>query len=101
MKIQRWGGVRLLPWTGAALLLACLVGLPDTAEARTYKPQGPPYPEGDPTADDQPSPTPKPTRAINAVQRKPGQAVTGQSATSNARLIWLSYVRVWIQITLR
>ena len=101
MKIQRWGGVRILPWTGAALLVACLVGSPDTAKARTFKPVGPPYPEGDPTADDQPSPTPKPSRVSNAIQQRTGAGITGLNAIGTARVIWLSYVRVWIQFTLR
>ena len=100
MKHRTRVGQRLLPWTGAALLLAFSLGAPNGAEARTFKPQGPPYPEGDPTADDQPSPTPKPTRSLNQTQKVPMGAVSSQGFAS-ARLIWLSYVRVWIQITLR
>jgi hypothetical protein len=98
MKSRNRGGGRLLPWAGAALLLAFVVGMPDASGARPYKPTEPPYPEGDPTADDQPSPTPKPTRPLNQVQRIP---VRETSAGSTARLIWLSYVRAWIQISLR
>lgn len=94
-------GQRLLPWTGAALLLAFSLGAPSGAAARTYKPQGLPYPEGDPTADDQPSPTPKPTRSLNQVQKVPVGTVSSQGFVNGARLIWLSYVRVWIQIALR
>ncbi len=101
MKSRTRVSQRLLPWTGAALLLAFSLGAPNKAESRTFKPQGPPYPEGDPTADDQPSPTPKPTRPLNQAQKVPVGAVSSQGVASNARFIWLSYVRVWIQIALR
>jgi hypothetical protein len=100
MTIQRRGEVRLLPWTGAAILLAFLVGIPGTAGARQYKPAGPPYPEGDPTADDQPSPTPKPNLNF-AVQKRYEFESAEPAAAKNARLIWLSAVRVWIRIALR
>ena len=101
MKLRIRVGQRLLPWTGAALLLAFSLGAPNGAEARTFQPQGQPYPEGDPTADDQPSPTPKPTRSLNQSQMIPLGTVSSQGFVSGARLIWLSYVRVWIQIALR
>jgi len=101
MTIQRRCEVRFLPWTGAAILLAFLVGIPGTAGARQYRPQNPPYPEGDPTADDQPSPTPKPNRMNAAVQKRYELESTEPAAAKNARLIWLSAVRVWIRIALR
>ncbi len=101
MKSQHRDGIRALPWAGAALTLACLLGIPNVSSARTYVPHGPPYPDGDPTADDQPSPTPKQTRSMNQVQKVPGSDTTKVGAITNARLIWLSYVRVWIRITLR
>jgi hypothetical protein len=81
-----------------ALALAFVVGMPDAASARTYRPTEPPYPEGDPTADDQPSPTPKPTRPLNQVKQIPVSEVETTSAVSTARLIWLSYVRAWISL---
>lgn len=101
MTIQQRGDVRFLPWTGAAILLGFIVGIPGTAESRAYKPTGPPYTEGDPTADDQPSPTPKPARTNPAVHQRFELETTGPAAARNARLIWLSTVRVWIQIALR
>jgi len=101
MTIQRRGEVRFLPWAGAAILLAFLVGIPGTAGARRFEPQGPPYPEGDPTADDQPSPAPKPNRMSPAIQKRYEFESAEPVAAKNARVIWLSAVRVWIRIALR
>jgi hypothetical protein len=98
MKIQRSGGFRLLAWTGTALLLAVLGGAPRDAEARLYKPNEPPYPDGDPTADDQPSPTPKLNRNVSAHMQGSANALVGKAGFSYGRLIWLSYVRTWIRI---
>ncbi|HKW50942.1 MAG TPA: hypothetical protein VJQ53_04345 [Candidatus Eisenbacteria bacterium] len=98
MKIQRSGGLRLLAWTGAALLLAVLGGAPRDAAARLYRPNEPPFPEGDPTADDQPSPTPKLNRNVSAHMQGSGNASFRQTGFSYGRLIWLSYVRTWIRI---
>ena len=98
MKIQHSGGFRLLAWAGAALLLAVLGAAPREAGARLYKPNEPPYPEGDPTADDQPSPTPKLNRNVSA-HITGGHANVGKAGVSYGRLIWLSYVRAWIRIT--
>jgi len=94
MKIQHPGGFRLLAWTGAALLLAVLGGAPREAAARFYQPQDPPFLEGDPTADDQPSPTPKLDRNFTS----PSVKVDGHSFLKG-RFIWLSYVRAWIRIS--
>ena len=41
------------------LLLVSLFAAPDLAAAKPYPQEPGPLPEGDPTADDQPSPTPK------------------------------------------
>lgn len=98
MKIQHPGGFRLLAWTGAALLLAFLGGTPREAGARYYQPQDPPFPEGDPTADDQPSPTPKPNRNYSSpTVRKDARGFIVR--TADGRLIWLSYLRAWIRIS--
>ena len=94
MKIQHPGGFRLLAWTGAALLLAVLGGAPREAGARFYQPQDPPFPEGDPTADDQPSPTPK----LNRNFTSPSVKADGH-VFLKGRFIWLSYVRAWIRIS--
>ena len=98
MRIQKSGGIRLLAWTGAALLLAVLGGAPRNAEARLYMPNEPPYPDGDPTADDQPSPTPKLNRNVSAHMPSNGGALVERGGFSYGRLIWLSYVRTWIRI---
>jgi len=98
MKIHRSGGFRLLAWAGTALLLAFLGGAPREAGARLYKPNEPPFPEGDPTADDQPSPTPKLNRNVSAHMQSNGRAYVGKVATARGHLIWLKYVRAWIRI---
>jgi hypothetical protein len=99
MKVVR--GTKAIPWLGAALF-AALFAMPDRAAARPYEPQDLPTPEGDPTADDQPSPTPKGGRySANRM------IVTSELSSSSARrgslskLIWLAYVRTWIRISLR
>ena len=98
MKFQQSGRFRLLAWTGTALLLAVLGGAPRNADARLYKPNEPPYPDGDPTADDQPSPTPKLNRNVSAYLQGSGNALVGKAGFSYGRLIWLSYVRTWVRI---
>ena len=98
MKNHQRRGVRSLPWAGAALLLAFQVGAVNEAWARPFNPIDPPLPNGDPTADDQPSPTPKQGRtAASASMRKGEIDVVGKAA--KGRLIWLSYVRAWIRIS--
>lgn len=101
MKVQRKGGIRLLFWTGAALLLAFLVGVPREAAARYYRPIDPPYPEGDPTADDQPSPTPKLSRNQMEYQTAAIARTRDKRFGLYGRRIWLSYVQAWIRISVR
>lgn len=102
MKVQLKGCMRLFSWAGAALLLAFLVGAPREAGARYYQPSDPPLPDGDPTADDQPSPGPKQSRNQTAVLSRTGEHhVVGKRIGSYGRMIWLSYVRVWIRIAVR
>jgi len=100
MKIRHPGGFRLLAWTGAALLLAFLGGVPREAAARYYQPQDPPYPDGDPTADDQPSPTPKLNRNYSTPSIwQDARGFLVKTAGTQGRWIWLSYVRAWIRIS--
>jgi hypothetical protein len=80
-------------------LLAVLGGVPREAGARVYQPNEPPFPEGDPTADDQPSPTPKLNRNVSAHILTGAHDFVGISAFGRGRLIWLSYVRTWIRIS--
>jgi hypothetical protein len=93
-------------WVGAALGILVLTAAPPRIQARPYDPEYPPLPDGDPTADDQPSPTPKggkyearsnPNTYLTA--RQPGATMT--SSHLRGRLIWLSFVRTWIWIGMR
>ncbi|HEX5031444.1 MAG TPA: hypothetical protein VFX78_08305 [Candidatus Eisenbacteria bacterium] len=94
-------------WVGAALGILVLTSAPPRIQARPYNPEYGPVPDGDPTADDQPSPTPKgggghyatyrPDADLTA--RKPGATMTASQL--RGRLIWLSFVRTWIWIGMR
>ncbi len=100
MKNPRGSGFRLHCWAGAAVvLLTILVGTPRDSDARRYEQEPGPTPEGDPTADDQPSPTPK-NYSAPMPELRDGR-MGGRGAWSNGRLLWLSYVRTWIRITVR
>jgi hypothetical protein len=90
------GSARWLPWVGAVLLVLAMNG-PRGAVAKTYLPDTGPTLDGDPTADDQPSPAPKRSAPMRLEVRVPAQG----SNWSTMRLIWLSYVRAWIRITIR
>ena len=98
MKVSR--GKMAFPWLGAALW-AALLTLPGNANARTYDPEDAPMPEGDPTADDQPSPTPKGGR--HSAYRSTTPTLTSSTIRREtvSKLIWLAYVRAWIKISLR
>jgi hypothetical protein len=92
-------------WVGAALGILVLMAAPPRVSARPYSDEGPPPPSGDPTADDQPSPTPK-GGVYSASQPYEGTAVrlpgsTIRRSTLPGRLIWLSFVRTWIRIGMR
>ncbi|HKO22457.1 MAG TPA: hypothetical protein VJX91_07365 [Candidatus Eisenbacteria bacterium] len=93
-------------WVGAALGILVLTAAPPRIQARPYNPENPPMPDGDPTADDQPSPTPKggkyearsnPDTYLTA--RRLGATMTASHL--RGRLIWLSFVRTWIWIGMR
>lgn len=101
MKVSR-GGRKAIPWLGA-VAWAALLAMPGNANARPYEPEDTPTPEGDPTADDQPSPTPKGGRHSSSGYRSSTIPVasTTVSAGTRAKLIWLAYVRTWIRISLR
>jgi len=98
MKVAR--GTKALPWLGAALW-AAFFAMPERAAARPYEPSDLPSPDGDPTADDQPSPTPKGGRySTNRVPSGTTLSTTARRDTFS-KVIWLSYVRTWIRISLR
>jgi hypothetical protein len=93
-------GKQALPWMGAALW-AALLAMPGNANARPYDPQDMPTPEGDPTADDQPSPTPKGGRYYSGHATTPDLTLSAKRRETFSRMIWLAYVRTWIRISLR
>jgi hypothetical protein len=96
MKVSR--GKKAFPWLGAALC-AALLSMPGNAAARTYDPEDAPMPEGDPTADDQPSPTPKGGRYSS---RSAAPELTSSVRRGTfSKFIWLTYVRALIRISLR
>lgn len=88
------GSSRWHPWVGAALLVLAMTGGPRGTDARTFLPTPGSMPEGDPTADDQPSPAPKRSAPMRLDVRVPSHG----STWSAMRFIWLSYVRAWIRI---
>ncbi|HET9253029.1 MAG TPA: hypothetical protein VFP58_13025 [Candidatus Eisenbacteria bacterium] len=95
---------KALPWLGAtAAVWAALLTAPWNANARPYEPTDAPTPEGDPTADDQPSPTPKGGGRHASSFRSSAVPVASATVSSGtkAKLIWLAYVRTWIRISLR
>ena len=93
--------VQLRRWVGAAALSVALCGIPLVANARPYEPSDIPQPEGDPTADDQPSPTPKPKRAAGISGPRRMTELNGFRAHERGRIFWLSVARTWIRIAIR
>ena len=90
--------------TGGAvwLLLAALLAAPEIASARTYPVENGPAPEGDPTADDQPSPSPKNRSArfdsantLRIPDSGPSSRIRG------GRISWELYLRILSRLTLR
>lgn len=98
MKVSK--RMKALPWLSAALW-AALIAMPGNAAARTYDPEDVPTPEGDPTADDQPSPTPKGGRYSSSRSTAPELMSSTTRRETFSKLIWLAYVRTWIKISLR
>jgi hypothetical protein len=89
---------------GAALLLiAALVAAPEIAAAKTFPVEPGPMPEGDPTADDQPSPAPKKKAARfgsgNSLQIR--ESVDPTRATRGSRMKWELYLRLLSRLTIR
>jgi hypothetical protein len=82
-------------------LSVALCGIPLTAKARPYEPSDIPQPEGDPTADDQPSPTPKLQRAYGFSDTRGRTELNGFRAHERGRIFWLSVARTWIRIAIR
>lgn len=104
--IGRFGRSARAPWKAAVRLLALflLIAAPELALARPSPVDPGPVPEGDPTADDQPSPTPKQhkSRSFAGKSTLSTPELTGPEAREQGRrLAWQSYLRVIARITLR
>jgi len=90
---------------GATLLLfAALVAGPEIATAKPFPIDTGPMPEGDPTADDQPSPTPKKKSArfgtgSNAQVRD--AAVSSRRYFPGGGMTWELYLRILSRLALR
>lgn len=93
-------------------LLAGLMTAPGIAAARPYTIDPGPYPaDGDPTADDQPSPTPKKTSAVtltNAETTPTYQAAPARASVTTtrrlpyvSRMTWDLYLRILSRLIIR
>ena len=89
---------------GAALLLiAALVAAPEIAAAKAYPTTPGPMPEGDPTADDTPSPAPKKNAARfgGGTSLQIRESVDPTRATRGSRMTWAIYLRLLSRLTIR
>jgi hypothetical protein len=93
----------VLPWfLRAAFLFGLLAALwvvaPTPAFARPYNIDPGPIESGDPTADEHPSPTPKPKAAAvqipSAIQGTNHDATLGRGRTVTVRVTWEIYLRL-------
>ncbi len=83
------------------LLLASIVAAPDIAAAKPYPQEPGPMPEGDPTADDQPSPTPpKKTAGISRLGINQHETIAGRRLLGG-RMTWELYLRILSRMVLR
>ena len=98
-------GITARSWArrGAALLLlALLVAMAPFASAKPYDTQPGPMPEGDPTADDQPSPTPKNKSArFGGGTTVTPDATVPESQARRGRITWELYLKILSRLTLR
>jgi len=84
------------------LLLASLLAAPHLAAAKPYPQDPTPFPEGDPTADDQPSPTPKKSAGITSRVAIPNHPTTlSGPRTPYGRMTWEMYLRILSRLILR
>jgi hypothetical protein len=97
-------GITARSWArrGAAyLLLALLMAMAPFASAKPYDTQPGPMPEGDPTADDQPSPTPKKNSARFGGGTLTPDAAGPASPARPGRITWELYLKILSRLTLR
>lgn len=82
------------------LLLGAIVAAPGIAAAKTVQPGPGPMPEGDPTSDDQPSPTPKKAARFTGGTATVRETGTTRIATAS-RMTWDLYLRILSRLVLR
>lgn len=90
------------PWFLRAAVVFGLLGAlwictPNRASARPFPTEPGPGESGDPTADDLPSPTPKPKGKVNQISIAPGRshdASLGYGRTVIVRVPWNVYLRL-------
>jgi len=106
--IGRFGCVARRPWTAAIRFLAVLllIAAPGSSLAKPFIIEEGPSQEGDPTADDQPSPTPKGgNHSASITGRNTLTTTNGIGRVSrqerHVRLAWQAYLRLIARITLR
>lgn len=84
------------------LLLASIIAAPELAAAKPYPQEPGPMPEGDPTADDQPSPTPpKKTAGISRFGTTPTHETIAGRRLLGGRMTWDLYLRILSRMVLR
>lgn len=94
--IGRFGRIAQRPWRAAMrfLALSLIVAAPGTSLAKPFPLDPGPSLDGDPTADDQPSPGPKNRSASISGHNS-------QVTKDHVRIAWHAYLRLIARITLR
>jgi hypothetical protein len=83
------------------LLLGSIVAAPGIAAAKTVQPGPGPMTEGDPTADDQPSPTPKKAAKFVGGSTAATRESVGPTRIAPGRMTWDLYLRILSRLVLR
>ncbi|HYJ34454.1 MAG TPA: hypothetical protein VE326_14720 [Candidatus Binatia bacterium] len=85
------------------LLLASLFAAPGLSRAKPYPEDPTPFPEGDPTADDQPSPTPKKSAGFTSHEgfTVHQSTLSGRRLPFGGRMTWDLYLRILSRLILR
>lgn len=89
------------PGGAALLLIAALVAAPEIAAAKTFPVDPGPTPEGDPTADDIPSPAPKKGARFQSGNSLQIRESVDPTRASRSRMKWELYLRILSRLTLR
>lgn len=83
------------------LLLSAIVAAPGISTAKTVQPGPGPMPEGDPTSDDQPSPTPKKAARFIGGTSTVRESTTSTRMAPAGRMTWDLYLRILSRLVLR